>query len=75
MVPPPALIWKFYEAADENGQRKCTYCDKTETTSSNAEKHTKRNHSEEFKKFETKKENPPSRKRKSEPVQSSGLKN
>jgi hypothetical protein len=74
MGKPPAIIWKFFEAADENGQRKCQSCDDIENNSSNVEKHIKVHHPEEFKKFEAEKEKSPSRKRPAESLQSNDLK-
>jgi hypothetical protein len=49
MAPKPAVIWQFYEKANEKGERKCKFCNDTEQNSSNAEKHTMRNHPDQFK--------------------------
>lgn len=68
MVPPPALIWNWFEAAID-GRRKCKFCNDTENNSKNAENHLKFNHDKEFKTFENEKAKSPSRKRKLEPVQ------
>ena len=68
MAPPPALIWKFYDS-----EKKCKLCTQKETVSTNAENHLMRYHAEEFKKFEAKKANSPSRKRQIEPTQSNTL--
>ena len=70
MPPQSALIWNYYESKDQEGKRKCKFCDQKEENSSNAEKHTRRNHADDFKKYEAEKAKSPSRKRQAEPVQS-----